>query len=67
MKATIKDIKAQALSIKESGAKGSIAWSRLELYCKAFNNVAFNGGMVVFIRDCYRSLCGDIIKSDYFV
>ena len=32
MKATIKDTKDHALSIKNGGLKGSKAWERLELY-----------------------------------
>ena len=64
---TVKDIKAQALSIKSSGAKGAKAWDRLELYCKDFSNVDFNNGhMVIFVRDSYKLLCGQIIKSDFF-
>ena len=66
MKATIKDTKDHALSIKKGGLKGSKAWERLELYLKGHDNVfEMWGETCLFIRNEYKPL-SNIVKSDFF-
>jgi hypothetical protein len=63
---TQKDIKAQALSIKQSGSTGREAWKRLERYMKQFDNVHIMWGEPsIHSGDNYTPL-SKIISSDYF-
>lgn len=68
MKTTIKDIKAHAKAIKESGYNNYACWMRLDKYLIEFDNVEEKeqGMLVVWIRGCWREIFGEIIKSTYF-
>lgn len=66
MKTTIKDIKEQAQAIKESGTKGIIAWQRLEMYMKNFDNVYEIWGELSIHRGQSYTPLSKIIKSDFF-
>ena len=66
MKTTVKDIKAQAQAIKESGTKGSNVWRRLEMYMKSFDNVYEMWGELSVQRGQSYIPLSKIVKSDFF-
>ena len=66
MKTTIKDIKAQAQSIKEGGLKGKVAWERLINYVNQFDNIYEMWGEPSIKRGQSYTPLSKIVKSDFF-
>ena len=66
MKATAKDIKAQAQAIKDGGLKGSKAWERLTNYINQFDNVYEMWGEPSIQRGQTYTPLSKIVKSDFF-
>jgi len=66
MKATVKDIKAQAESIKQGGLRGSKAWERLTNYINQFDNVYEMWGEPSIQRGQTYTPLSKIVKSDFF-
>lgn len=66
MKTTIKDIKAQAQSIKDGGLKGAKAWERLKNYMITFDNVYEMWGELSVHKGQNYTPISKIVKSDFF-